>query len=112
MNFDLKVADKALVVTLEGEFDLHTSPPFKELVAEALEKNPTIHHLIIVIDKVSFIDSSGLGVILGRYRSISQKGGRLFFVNSSPQIKRILELSGFQKIASFVETTREALDRI
>lgn len=98
-----------LVVYVEGELDLHTAPPFKQIVDDELSNNALIQNLILHVDKVSFIDSSGLGVILGRYKLIAARGGHLVFVGCNPQVFRILKLSGMQKISKFVDSLPTAL---
>jgi len=51
-------------------------------------------------------------VILGRYRAAQERGGKLFFVKADPRIQRVLRLSGMHRIAEFVDSTAEALDRV
>lgn len=104
-----KTVDRALIIFLEGELDLHTAPPFKEYIDKELANNLDIKDLVLQMDKIKFIDSSGLGVILGRYKLIKERGGRLIFVTCSPQVYRILKLSGMQKIAYFTDSVKEAL---
>ena len=67
-------------------------------------------HLVLDVKDLTFIDSSGLGVILGRYRC--SLGGKLFFVKANPHIQRVLRLSGMHRIAGFVDSTKEALERV
>lgn len=112
MQYDFQVEGQALVVTLRGELDLHTCPEFKTKMTEVLITNSSVRYLIMNVNDLSFIDSSGLGVILGRYRELQERQGGLFFVQANPQIKRILKMSGFQKISEFVNSTSEALKRI
>ncbi len=112
MHYSLEIEGQALLATLEGELDLHTSPEFKEEITALFETHLQIKYLIINVKGMSFIDSSGLGVILGRYRELQARGGKLFFVQANPQIKRILQLSGFQKISEFVDSASEVLERI
>ena len=99
-----------LIVTLDGELDLETSPEFRTLVENKLDQYQTIRHLILDLKKVNFIDSSGLGVILGRFKRLSQEGGRLSAINVSDQIRRIIELSGLLKIMDIYNDRRQALD--
>lgn len=112
MQYSHRIVNQALIVTIDGELDLHTAPPFKEYMDKLFREQDSVKHLVLDVGKVSFIDSSGLGVILGRYRVIQGRGGKLLFVNSSPQIKRVLELSGMQKIAQFADSAREAVDML
>lgn len=112
MHYSLEIAGKALIATLRGELDLHTSPKFKKEVTAYFDTHPQLKHLIINVKEMSFIDSSGLGVILGRYRELQTRGGRLYFVQANPQIKRLLKLSGIQKIAEFGNSTKEILKQV
>lgn len=112
MHYSLEVKGQALLATLIGELDLHTSPAFKEEITAIFEAHSQIKYLIINVHGVSFIDSSGLGVILGRYRELQARGGKLFFVEANPQVKRILQLSGFEKISEFATSATEVLKRM
>lgn len=99
-----------LLVAINGELDLETSPDFRNIVEEQLDNYQNIRHLILDLQKVNFIDSSGLGVILGRFKRLSQQGGRLSAINVSDQVKRIFELSGLLKIMNIYPDLRQALD--
>lgn len=112
MHYHFEMEGQALIATLVGELDLHTSPEFKEHITKLFDTHPHIRHLIMNVKSLSFVDSSGLGVILGRYRELQERGGQLFFVQANPQIKRILQMSGFQKISEFANSTSDVLQRI
>lgn len=112
MHYSLEIEGQALLATLVGELDLHTSPAFKEEITAIFETHPQIKYLIINVRGMDFIDSSGLGVILGRYRELQARGGKLFFVQANPQVKRILQLSGFEKISEFANSASEVLERM
>ncbi|NLY75435.1 MAG: anti-sigma F factor antagonist [Firmicutes bacterium] len=98
-----------LIVQIDGELDLETSPLFREKIETKLNQYELIKHLILDLQKVNFIDSSGLGAILGRFRRLSQEGGRVSAVNVSPQVKRIFELSGLLKIIKIYSDRQQAL---
>lgn len=98
-----------LIVEVDGELDLVTSPLFREKVESKLNQYEMIKHLILDLKKVNFIDSSGLGAILGRFKRLSQQGGRLSAVNVSPQVRRIFELSGLLKIMKIYSDRQQAL---
>ena len=61
MQYSIKIIGQALVATLQGELDLHTSPQFKEEITSKMEVHPDVKYLIFDVRKMSFIDSSGLG---------------------------------------------------
>lgn len=108
MKLEFVVNKKTLIVRVCGELDMVAADYFRREVDENMEKN-CCDNLVLNLDGVNFIDSSGLGVILGRYKKITALGGKLAIVGAPQQVKRILELSGILKIASAHENETEAL---
>jgi stage II sporulation protein AA (anti-sigma F factor antagonist) len=99
-----------LIVTMNGELDLETSPMFRETVDSKLNLYDSVSHLILDCQGVNFIDSSGLGVILGRFKRLNQTGGRLSIINASEQLKQIMKYAGMFKIIGVYENRRQALE--
>lgn len=112
MNIETERIGANLIVKLEGELDLETSPLFRQVVDDQLNHYDSIRHLILDLKQVRFIDSSGLGVILGRFRRLSQSGGRLSAINVSDPLRRLLQLSGLLKIMNIYEDRRHALGEL
>jgi stage II sporulation protein AA (anti-sigma F factor antagonist) len=100
-----------LVVRLQGELDHHTAEIVRERVEKELNKGLATH-LIMNLDGLSFMDSSGLGVILGRYKRVSQMGGRMALCSVSDPLMRLFELSGIQKILRIYRSESEALEEM
>ena len=111
MLIDLEVKNNSLVVRLGGELDLKIINYLRDTLEEALDKN-TVKHIILNMNSVTFIDSSALGVILGRYKRVTQNGGKVCLVGIRPMVKRILELSGLLRIMKEFPSEQEALDKI
>ena len=63
--------------------------------------------MILDLGGVSFIDSSGLGFILGRYKKIKSQKGKMYIVRARPSVGRILELSGITKLIPVYATENE-----
>jgi stage II sporulation protein AA (anti-sigma F factor antagonist) len=103
---------RTLVVKIGGELDLSTSPKFREVVEEELKRDPYLHHLVLDFSETGFIDSSGLGVILGRFKQVSQKGGKLSAINVPGHLLRVFELSGLMRIMEVFKSLDEALVNI
>lgn len=93
MPIILNSKNKTLTVKLDGELDLVSAHEFRETVDRAMEETMSLN-LIIDMTRVSFIDSSGLGVLLGRFRRIKAKNGQMIIFCLSANVKRILEMSG------------------
>lgn len=100
-----------LVVRLEGEFDVCGANEFRTLVDESLETTGT-KYILLNMQGITFIDSSGLGVILGRYKQIAQLGGKILVVHLEPQVQRIFELAGLMKIFEIHESEDQALEQL
>jgi stage II sporulation protein AA (anti-sigma F factor antagonist) len=111
VQFNITVIGQALIATLDGDLDLHTCPQFKDALTKALDTNSNVKNLVFDVQNLTFIDSSGLGVILGRYRAVQARGGKLFFVKASPHMQRVLKLAGMHRISEFVDSTTEVLNR-
>lgn len=109
MGLRVKRFGKTLLVYLEGELDVHTAAPFKEKITDELAAGVPPTNLVLLMDKVSFVDSSGVGAILGRYREIQAHGGRMAVVGLQLPVKKVFELSGMTKIISVHDSEGEAL---
>lgn len=97
-----------LIVRLDGELDHHTATVFREVVDKELEKN-TVQNLVINFDNLTFMDSSGIGAILGRYRQVKAKGGKMAFCGVSKHIRKILQLGGLLTIIAICSDENKAL---
>ncbi|MBO5955877.1 MAG: anti-sigma F factor antagonist [Clostridia bacterium] len=97
MEINLENIGTTLVVKIKGEIDHHTAP----VLREALDREIALHNIqniVLDFDGVTFMDSSGIGVIVGRYKQISARGGRIMIIRVKSQVDKILEISGLKKI--------------
>lgn len=109
MRVELKRLGDTLLVYLEGEIDLHTAQPFREAVANAFATEGRLKNLVLLMQGVTFIDSTGVGAILGRYREVQARGGRMAAVGLQLPVKRVFELAGMPKIIRVCNSEGEAL---
>ncbi len=86
-----------LTVRLQGELDHHAAAELREELDRELEER-AIKELVLDFAEVSFMDSSGIGVIVGRYKKLDAMGGKTVIINLSQQVDKILSLSGIKKI--------------
>lgn len=108
LRIDLEVKDNVLLVRLDGELDHHTAEELRSKLNDKLEQH-SIVHIVMNLEALSFMDSSGLGVILGRYKQIKSQGGQMVVCSISPTIKRLFEMSGMFKIIRLEENEKFAL---
>ncbi|MFY9177200.1 MAG: anti-sigma F factor antagonist [Caldicoprobacterales bacterium] len=98
-----------LMVSLKGELDHHTANQVRQYIDGILE-DPTIKNIVMDIQGLNFMDSSGIGVILGRYKIISKRGGKLGVVNINAHIDRIFQMSGIYKLIKVYDQLDQALN--
>jgi stage II sporulation protein AA (anti-sigma F factor antagonist) len=111
LNIDLEVKNDVLLIRLIGELDHHTADNLRELATNAIEKHQ-IRHILLNLENLSFMDSSGLGVILGRYKQIKQLHGEMVVCAISPAVERLFDMSGLFKIIRLEPTEEFALQRL
>ena len=91
-----------MIAYLIGEIDHHSSAKLREKIDNVLAyKKPK--HLILDFKNVSFMDSSGIGLVMGRYRIMQGLKGTLEIRNVTKQTKKLMELAGLGNIAIIKE---------
>ncbi len=98
MSLEIKSVGELLTVLLDGEIDHHRAKEMREKIDEAIEFNmPSL--LIMDFGGVTFMDSSGIGLVMGRYRILQKKGAKLNLTNLPPNIYKVMKLAGIEKLA-------------
>lgn len=111
MYLDMEQQRDTLLVRLGGDLDLGVADKLRKALDNQLAEKK-IKYLVLNLSRVSFIDSSGLGVLLGRYKRLVQTGGKVILVGAQPQVRRILELSGLLQIMDEYDDENMALAKI
>ncbi|WP_055668073.1 anti-sigma F factor antagonist [Desnuesiella massiliensis] len=109
LKFD-KNEDK-LIVTLMGELDHHSSEEVRNKIDDRLDRDK-INKLVLNFSGVSFMDSSGIGVVIGRYKKLSTKNGRVCVAEVNGSVKKVFELSGMFKIIKAFDNVEDAVNHI
>lgn len=86
-----------LILHLPPEIDHHSSKEIKERT-EAYLRECCIRHIVFDFSRTTFMDSSGIGALLGRYKRMREKGGSVQICNADERICRILRISGVDKL--------------
>ena len=97
----------ALVVALDGELDHFCAQSIRRQLDEMLA-DPSVRYLVLDFDKLTFMDSSGIGVVLGRYRLLRDRGGHVAIVGMNPHIARLFHMSGLDRIIRQLDKHQEA----
>lgn len=111
LTIDMEAKSRILCIRLKGDLDHHTAEKLKKQAEAAIQKYD-IQHIILNLDELHFMDSSGLGVIIGRYKQVHQKQGEMVVCAISPAVKRLFEMSGLFKIVKLELSEQNALQRL
>ena len=93
---------RLLQVKLMGELDHHSAPRFAEQMDAMIEHGADIRILQLDLGELTFMDSSGIGVLMGRYKRMAQLGGSLQVRNESRNIERIMRLTGLYQVIEHI----------
>lgn len=91
------IIDNYLCIKMPQEVDHHGAAGIREC-ADRLILDDKVKNIVFDFENTTFMDSSGLGIIIGRYRKISCFGGKVYAINASERISRILKTSGMSTI--------------
>lgn len=105
-NITTLYKDTKLYVNLSGEIDQHTAIEIRAEIDKAID-NYKPQNLILNFKDVSFMDSSGVGLIMGRYKKLATCGGKLIIVDLPRSCERIISMSGITKVLDIKENTNE-----
>ena len=100
-------SDDIGVVVLEGEIDIYSAPEFKEVLVNSIEGGA--HRVIVDLTKVTFIDSTALGVLVSGAKRVRPRNGNLDIVCSDENIIRIFEITGLDRIFGIYSSRGEAV---
>lgn len=108
MELDIKTehANGNCVITVAGEVDVYTSPTLKREIAQVMDDG--CENVIVDLEKIGFIDSSGLGVLVSALRTVKEQGGTMRLVCTSDSILKIFRITGLDKVFPLFASVEEA----
>lgn len=83
---------------LSGEIDHHTAVEMRQAI-DAQLVGSSANLLVMDFRDVTFMDSSGIGLVMGRYRQIRYNDGQLHVINTSPHIYKVMRIAGLERLA-------------
>lgn len=98
MSVRISVKGEVVSAYLEGELDHHNAAEMRKAIDTAIELNmPSL--LILDFSAVTFMDSSGIGLVMGRFRNLQRTKAQMHITGTSPQIYKVMKLSGIERLA-------------
>ncbi len=102
------IFDDVLTAELFGELDHHQATGVREAIDREINEYDT-KNLILDFSKVRYMDSSGIGMVLGRYRKLDEKGGSVVISGCSAVVQNILNMAGIFSLMQYRNTKEEAV---
>ena len=107
LTLSTRVEGDRSVVVVGGEIDVYTAPKLREHIIDLVSNGS--HHLIIDMENVDFLDSTGLGVLVGGLKRVRAHEGSLDLVCTQDRILKIFRITGLTKVFAIHATVDEAL---
>ena len=107
LKLDHHTKDGIEIVDVEGEIDVYTAPRLRELLIELV--NTGFYQLVVNMEKVEFLDSTGLGVLVGGLKRVRAHDGSLDLVCTQERILKIFRITGLTKVFGIHDTVDEAI---
>lgn len=101
MEERFQVIDNYLMIKMPEEIDHHQA----KLISEGADRyiiKEKVNHIVFDFEQTRFMDSSGIGIVMGRYRKIACFGGKVFAIHADRQIQKIIGISGLKKVLNII----------
>jgi anti-sigma B factor antagonist len=96
-----------VVLRVAGEVDVYTAPRLRERIGDLAAKDAV--HVIADLGQVDFLDSTGLGALIGGLKRLREEDGSLALVITTPRIRRVFELTGLTKVLAIWPSVADAV---
>lgn len=102
MEDRFQMIENYLMIRMPEEIDHHQAAELSRTADRYIVKEP-VKNIVFDFEDTRFMDSSGVGIVVGRYKKIACFGGKVYAVNADRQIMRIIQLSGLKKVLNVIE---------
>ena len=106
LGIDVHKVDAWAVVDVKGEIDVYTAPKLREKLIELVSEGS--HDLVVNLESVDFLDSTGLGVLVGALKRVKAHDGSLSLVCTQDKILKIFKITGLTKVFPIHESVEQA----
>jgi len=100
------------LVTLSGSLDASNAETFRQQTGSWLEATPLLKRVVVDLGEVNFMDSAGLGTLIGLHKRVAVRDGHLRLARPRPNVKLVLEITRANKIFPICTTVAEALEPV
>lgn len=101
MGVRIETSDGTVRAYIDGEIDHHCAPSIRNEIDIAVDA-ASPENLILDFGEVTFMDSSGIGLVMGRYKTMKEIGGKVTLENTPVHIKKVMRLAGLDRFATIM----------
>jgi anti-sigma B factor antagonist len=106
LGFEVEQRGRYTVLAVRGEVDVYTAPRLRERLIELVSQGN--HQVVVDLEGVDFLDSTGLGVLVGGLKRLRSHDGDMILVCTQPRILKVFEITGLTKVFSIHDTVESA----
>jgi len=106
----LDINGEVIIVRLDDELDHHLVAQIRQQIDEKVLQG-SVRKIVFDFTKVGFMDSSGIGIIMGRYKLMQAVGGEVTAFGFSSQLDKLITMSGIKKIIKIYSVEKDAVER-
>jgi anti-sigma B factor antagonist len=106
LGFEVDQRGNYTVLAVRGEVDVYTAPRLRERLIELVSQGS--HQVVVDLEGVDFLDSTGLGVLVGGLKRLRSHDGDMILVCTQPRILKVFEITGLTKVFSIHDTVESA----
>lgn len=107
LSLETREVDGRTIVAVGGEIDVYTAPRLRDEISDLVGQGR--HRLIIDMEKVDFLDSTGLGVLVGGLKKVRAHDGSMELICSQDRLLKIFRITGLAKVFTIHASEAEAL---
>lgn len=108
IGISIETKGEIMLIDLTGELDQLTADQVKLRLMTAMVAHG-IKHMVFNLKKVTFMDSSGIGIILGRYNQVKSMGGKVFVLGMNPTVSKVFHLAGLSQIITVIDDENQMI---
>jgi len=109
IGISVQTQQEIMFVTLTGELDQSTTEPVKIRLMSTMAAGD-VKHIVFNLKGLTFMDSSGIGVILGRYKQIKSLGGKVFVLGMNPTVNKVFHMAGLNQIMTVIDDEQNMMN--
>ncbi len=107
LSLDTRTVGDRTVLRVGGEIDVYTAPRLREQLIQLVDDG--VRHVVVDMEQVEFLDSTGLGVLVGGLKRAKTVDGSLVLVCDQPRILKIFRITGLERVFDIHPTVEQAL---